>query len=203
MSNVVVSSMIPPVVFSLREVYRGCFRIGPLIINPKVGANLGVGCRGPERMNTSHVIGTVTTVRRCKDPLIVISFKATAACYCVGRGGRCVNNTVTPKVKVSARTLCSHTTGLPEVRVTHPSRVIKGGAMSTVRTKVLCNCINRIRNVMGEVGSRTSRGPAIVTAKNLTNLVTRRSSVVSIISPFLALGNLRVVCGQGVRAVGG
>lgn len=193
----------PPVVPVLRSLSHHCFDIGPVLIKPKVGAKLGVLCSGPGSLKTSHVIGTMTTVTRCGYPLVIVSLKATAAFYIVSRGKGCLNKTITPKVDVSVRTLFRQTSGLPHVRLLGPGSVVYQGAISTVRTKVCCNFIKRVSRVIAHVGTRVGQGSVgIVTANNLTALVTNTSQAVSEISSVLALGNLLVLCRGGGKSQG-
>lgn len=103
--NTVVTDIIPGIVRTLVNTIIHCLRARPLVINDKVGANVGVASRGPGRVKPSEVISMITTCRGCNNPILILSFKATAACSLIARSKEFNINVATPNVQVSTGTL--------------------------------------------------------------------------------------------------
>lgn len=201
-SNNVVSDIIPTLIHALGGTIVLIYNGRLVVINPKVGAKLGVGLSGPTRVNTSLIIKSITIVGGCPLPTILFSVNATAATSIVSGGNTRLNNTVVYNIGATVGSLTDNATRLPRVSVSTPSGVVNTGAVSTVGYKSIVNATTVVRNVISHFRRRLNRGTAIILANKLTGTVSGTLGVRTIISRGLLLSNLGVVCGGGGGWVG-
>lgn len=104
-SSIVVTSIIPGIVRSFHTDVVGFLGVGPVIINPKVGANVGVHVSSPGSLNSSYLTSYINTCCACNNPILITSFNATAAFGCIGSRNIVAYNLVAANVHATTTTL--------------------------------------------------------------------------------------------------
>ncbi len=193
----VVTSIIPSITGDMDHTITGLYRVIPLILNPNVGANLGVGVSGPTRLNTSLITNTINTVSACGVPYIVVSVNATAAIDILSGSDTFLNNIVTTNIELALGTLSRGATLLPSVPVRTPGSIINGGAVRYVRSNLILNATTVLSNLLRHVRTGLNRAPAIITANKLSGRVVARYGRNVVCGRGLLLRNLYTVCRGG------
>lgn len=104
-SSIVVASIIPGIVRSFHTDVIGFLGVSPVVIKPKIGANVGVHVSGPRGVNTSYVTSYTKTCCRCNKPVLITSFNATAAFGCIATSTSIVYKLVAANVHANTTTL--------------------------------------------------------------------------------------------------
>lgn len=122
--DVIISSVVPPMIFTLEHMCYKFFDITPLIVETGVKTGLKIKCDDPRQIGSDRIVNSVAAHEKYEGPLIVVDY-GTATTFCVVTGdGEFLGGAIAPGIKTSAVALSSQTAKLPNVDLETPSRMI-------------------------------------------------------------------------------
>lgn len=122
--DVIISSVVPPMIFTFEHMCYKYFDITPLIVETGVKTGLKIKCDDPRQIGSDRIVNSVGAHEKYEGPLIVVDY-GTATTFCVVTGdGEFLGGAIAPGIKTSASALSSQTAKLPNVDLETPKRVI-------------------------------------------------------------------------------
>src|SRR5690625_4081648 len=82
-SGVIISSVVPPIMFSLEKMSRDYFHVEPMVIgHESIHSFLKMNYPNPKEIGADRIVNTVGAINDYDAPLIIIDFViATSSCY--------------------------------------------------------------------------------------------------------------------------
>ncbi len=159
-TEAIVSSTVPRVVFNLRVLCSRYFDCRPLVVG-KPECNLPVAPRvdqgttvGPDRL-----VNTVAGFNRHGGNLIVVDFGTATTFDVVDHDGAYVGGVIAPGVNLSLEALHMAAAALPHIDIAKPTRVIGTNTVACMQSGVYWGYIGLIEGIVREV--RKERDPAM------------------------------------------
>lgn len=82
MTGIIISSVVPPIMFALEAMCRKYFHIAPLVVGPGVKTGLNIKYENPREVGADRIVNAVSALAQYGGkPLIVVDF-GTAITYC-------------------------------------------------------------------------------------------------------------------------
>lgn len=159
-TEAIISSTVPRVVFNLRVLCSRYFDCRPLVVG-KPECNLPVAPRvdqgvtvGPDRL-----VNTVAGFDRHGGNLIVVDFGTATTFDVVDHDGAYVGGVIAPGVNLSLEALHMAAAALPHIDIAKPARVIGTNTVACMQSGVYWGYIGLIEGIVGQV--RRERDPAM------------------------------------------
>ena len=122
--DIIISSVVPPMVFTLEHMSFKYFDITPLIVETGVKTGLRIKCDDPRQIGSDRIVNSVAAHDKYEGDLIVVDY-GTATTFCVVTGeGEFLGGAIAPGIKTSAAALSTQTAKLPNVDLERPGRMI-------------------------------------------------------------------------------
>ncbi|NLA70434.1 MAG: type III pantothenate kinase [Clostridiales bacterium] len=123
-NDVIISSVVPSLVFTLEHMCFKCFDITPIIVETGVKTGLKIKCDDPRQVGADRIVNSVAANTKYGGPLIVVDF-GTATTFCVvSEDGSFLGGAIAPGIKTAAASLFQQTAKLPTVDLEIPERMI-------------------------------------------------------------------------------
>ena len=151
-TDVIVSSTVPRVVFNLRVLTDRYFGTRPLVVGkpecrlpapPRVDPGTQVG---PDRL-----VNTAGAYDRYGGDLIVVDFGTATTFDVVAKDGAYVGGVIAPGVNLSLEALHMAAAALPHVDVTKPERVIGTNTVACMQSGVFWGYVGLIRGICDRI----------------------------------------------------
>src|ERR1700756_2289512 len=116
----VISSVVPPLDSTLREVCERYFHSRPLFIEPGVKAGMPVQYDNPAEVGADRIVNSVAAFEKFGGPCIVVDFGTATTFDAVSKKGEYMGGVIAPGIGISAEALFERTARLPRVDIRKP-----------------------------------------------------------------------------------
>lgn len=170
-TEAIISSTVPRVVFNLRVLCSRYFDCRPLVVG-KPECNLPTAPRvdqgttvGPDRL-----VNTVAGFNRHGGNLIVVDFGTATTFDVVDHDGAYVGGVIAPGVNLSLEALHMAAAALPHIDIAKPTRVIGTNTVACMQSGVYWGYIGLIEGIVREVRRERDLGMKVIATGGLASL---------------------------------
>ena len=79
--GIIISSVVPPIMFALENMCKKYFDIKPLVVGPGIKTGLNIKYENPREVGADRIVNAVAGIHDYGSPLIIVDF-GTATTYC-------------------------------------------------------------------------------------------------------------------------
>jgi type III pantothenate kinase len=193
-TDVIISSTVPRVVFNLRVFADRFFGCRPLVVGkpdcdlpvqPRVDAGTSVG---PDRL-----VNTAGAWARHGGDLIVVDFGTATTCDVVASDGAYVGGVIAPGVNLSLEALHMAAAALPHVDVTTPPRVIGTNTVDCMQSGVYWGYIGMVQGLCAKIKAEYGRPMKVIGTGGLAPLFAQGADLFDEIEDDLTMHGLTVI----------
>ena len=192
--DVIISSVVPPIMHSLTNAVRKYLNCEPIIIGPGVKTGLNIRYDNPREVGADRIVNAVAAVHKYGAPAIIVDF-GTATTYCaIDRKGDYLGGVITPGVRISMDALFEQASKLPRVEIIKPDKVIGRNTVSSMQAGAVYGqvgqvdyIVRRIKKELGEPECRT------IATGGLANLIAPESETIDVVDAMLTLDGLKLI----------
>jgi type III pantothenate kinase len=191
---VVISSVVPPIMYTLEHMTRKYFKKEPLVIGPGIKTGMNIKYDNPKEVGADRIVNAVAGYEMYGGPLILVDF-GTATTYCaISKHGEYLGGAISPGVRISMDALYQKTAKLPRVELVKPEAVICKNTISSIQSGVIYGYIGQVdyivRRMKKELGSDNAK---VVATGGLSKLIASESETIDIVNGLLTLEGLRII----------
>ncbi len=189
----VVSSVVPPLDSTLREVCERYFHSRPLFIEPGVKTGMPVHYDNPAEVGADRIVNSVAAFEKFGGPCIVVDFGTATTFDVVSRKGEYMGGVITPGIGVSADALFERTARLPRVDIRKPPRVLATNTVNSVQSGLYYGYLGLIDGILERLIAELGDDVTVVATGGLASLMGGGSKYIREIDDLLTLEGLRII----------
>src|SRR5215813_15402240 len=122
--GIIISSVVPPMDSTLREVCERYFHLKPLFVEPGIKTGMPVLYDNPQEVGADRIVNGVAAFEKYGGPCVVVDLGTATTFDAISRKGEYLGGAISPGIGISARALFEHTARLPLVDIRKPSKII-------------------------------------------------------------------------------
>ena len=193
-TDVIISSTVPRVVFNLRVFADRFFGCRPLVVgkpdcllpaNPRVDEGTQIG---PDRL-----VNTAGAYDRHGGDLIVVDFGTATTFDVVASDGAYVGGVIAPGVNLSLEALHMAAAALPHVDVTKPQAVIGSNTVACMQSGVFWGYVGLVREIASRIKGERDRPMRVIGTGGLAPLFSQGDMLFDTIEDDLTMHGLTVI----------
>lgn len=201
-TEVIISSTVPRVVYNLRVFSDRFFGCRPLVVgkadcalpaDPRVDAGTQVG---PDRL-----VNTAGAYDRHGGDLIVVDFGTATTFDVVSEDGAYVGGVISPGVNLSLQALHMAAAALPHVDISKPQSVIGTNTVACMQSGIFWGYVGLVREVCAQIKSERDRPMRIVATGGLAPLFQQNIDLFDEMEEDLTMHGLTVIHEYNKKAV--
>jgi type III pantothenate kinase len=192
-NNIIISSVVPPVMPALERVCTRYFNVNPIIVGPGTKTGIAVKYDNPREVGADRIVNAVAAYEKYGGPLIVIDF-GTATTYCVIlENADYVGGVISPGVTISAEALFQRAAKLPRIEVKNPGQVICKNTVSSMQSGMFYGYVGQVEGLVARMKSEMPPNVTVVATGGLAQLISSATDCIDHIEPMLTLEGLRLI----------
>ncbi len=193
-TDVIISSTVPRVVFNLRVFADRFFGCRPMVVG-KPGCALPVESRVDEgtQVGPDRLVNTAGAYDRHGGNLIVVDFGTATTFDVVAGDGAYIGGVIAPGVNLSLEALHAAAAALPHVDVTMPQKVIGTNTVDCMQSGVFWGYIGLVNGICERVRAEHDAPMRIVGTGGLAPLFAQGEALFDVIEDDLTMHGLTVI----------
>jgi type III pantothenate kinase len=189
----VISSVVPPLDSTLREMCEKYFRSRPLFIEPGVKTGMPVHYDNPAEVGADRIVNSVAAFEKFGGPCIIVDFGTATTFDVVSKKGEYLGGVITPGIGISADALFARTARLPRVDVRKPPRVLATNTVNSVQSGLYYGYLGLIDGILERLIAELGDAVTVVATGGLAGLMGGGSKYIREIDDLLTLEGLRII----------
>ncbi len=191
--GIIVSSVVPPLDSTLREVCQRYFGCKPLFVEPGVKTGMPIHYENPQEVGADRIVNGVGAFEKYGGPCIVVDFGTATTFDCVSAKGEYMGGVICPGIGISAEALFSRTARLPRVDIRRPQRIIGTNTVGSLQSGLFYGYLALVDGILERLAGELGKETKVVATGGLAPLIGNESKFISTVDDNLTLDGLRII----------
>ena len=177
-TDVIISSVVPQVVFNLRILSDRYFHTRPMVVGkPEVELGVPVRVDADTTVGADRLVNTVGAYDRYGGNLIVVDFGTATTFDVVAEDGAYVGGVISPGVNLSLKALSDAAAALPYIDVTRPPHVVGQNTRDCMTSGVFWGYIGLIEGICARIAEERGVKMKVIGTGGLSTLFDQGTDV--------------------------
>ena len=196
-SSIIISSVVPPLESTLRQVCERYFNIKPMFVEPGIKTGMPILVDNPAELGADRLVNGVAAFARYGGPCIVVDFGTATTFDVISAKGEYLGGVISPGLAISAEALFARAARLSRVDVKKPAKVIGTNTVAHIQSGLYYGYIGLVDGILermlNEMRTPDSATPKVIATGGLARLVAEDSRFIETIDDLLTLEGLRLI----------
>jgi type III pantothenate kinase len=196
-SSIIISSVVPPLDSTLRQVCERYFNIKAMFVEPGIKTGMPILVDNPAELGADRLVNGVAAFARYGGPCIVVDFGTATTFDVISAKGEYIGGVIAPGLAISAEALFSRAAKLSRVDVKKPAKVVGTNTVAHIQSGLYYGYIGLVDGILERILNETrhpdSPAPKIVATGGLARLIVDDSRFIDTIDDMLTLDGLRLI----------
>jgi type III pantothenate kinase len=191
--GIVISSVVPPVDSTLRQMCERYFSIKPLFIEPGVKTGMPVQYDNPSEVGADRIVNSVAAFEKYGGPCISVDFGTATTFDCVSAKGEYIGGVICPGIGISADALFGRAARLQRVDIRKPSKVIGTNTVASMQSGLYYGYLGLVDGILELLLREMGPDSKVVATGGLAALFGGGSKYIKSVDETLTLEGLRII----------
>ncbi|MEM8788326.1 MAG: type III pantothenate kinase [Pseudomonadota bacterium] len=193
-TDVIISSVVPQVVFNLRVLSDRYFDTRPLVVGkPEVETGVPLRVDPDTQVGADRLVNTAGAFDRYGGDLVVVDFGTATTFDVVGQDGAYEGGAIAPGVNLSVKALSDAAAALPYIDVTQPDRVVGTNTLACMQSGLYWGYLALIEGLCARISQERGRRMTVIGTGGLAPLFDRGGDVFDHIDNDLTIHGLVLI----------
>jgi type III pantothenate kinase len=191
--GIIISSVVPPMDSTLREVCELYFHLKPLFVEPGIKTGMPVLYENPQEVGADRIVNGVAAFEKFGGPCVVVDLGTATTFDAVSRKGEYLGGIISPGIGISARALFEHTARLPFVDIRKPAKVIGTNTVGSIQAGLFFGYLGLVDGILERLINELGADTKVVATGGLASLIGDNSKYIKNVDDLLTLDGLRII----------
>jgi type III pantothenate kinase len=191
--GVIISSVVPPMNWTLAEMSRIYFAQKALFVEMGVKTGMAVLVDNPLEVGADRIVNGVAAFHKFGGPCIVVDFGTAITFDVISERGEYLGGVIAPGLGIASEALFARAARLPRVEIKDPGRVIGTNTVTHMQAGLYYGAIDMVDGMLTRIKAELKSQATVVATGGQAPLVARGSKQIQHTDEFLTLTGLRLI----------
>lgn len=191
--DVLISSVVPPIMYSLERMVLKYFKRKPLVVGPGIKTGLNIKVDNPKEVGADRIVNAVAAIAEYGAPLIIVDLGTATTLCVINEEGVYLSGAISPGINISMEALYQNAAKLPKVEFSKPESVIGRNTVMAMQSGLYYGYIGLIDGLVTRMKQQFKKEPKVIATGGLADYISQDSSTIEIVDPDLTLKGLRII----------
>jgi type III pantothenate kinase len=192
-TGVMISSVVPPVNWTLAEMARVYLGKKALFVEPGVKTGMAVLVDNPMEVGADRIVNGVAAFHKYGGPCIVVDFGTAITFDVISAKCEYLGGVIAPGIGIISEALFTRTARLPRVEVKDPGKVIGTNTVTHMQAGLYYGAVDMTDGMLARIKAEMGCEAVVVATGGQARLVAKGSKQIKHIDEFLTLTGLRLI----------
>src|SRR6202007_2030373 len=192
-SGVIISSVVPPLNWTLAEMSRLYLEKKALFVEMGVKTGMSVQVDSPMEVGADRIVNGVAAFHLYGGPCVVVDFGTAITFDVISAKCEFLGGVIAPGIGISSEALFSRAARLPRVEIKDPGKVIGTNTVTNMQRGLYYGSVDLVDGMLARIKEEMKAEPTVVATGGQARLVARGSKHIQHGDEFLTLKGLRLV----------
>jgi type III pantothenate kinase len=192
-TDVIVSSVVPPLQATLVRLARELFGHDPLFVGPGIRTGMPIRYDNPAEVGADRIVNAVAARELCGAPVVVVDFGTATTFDIVNARGEYAGGIIAPGILISAEALFARASRLYRVDVQAPPRLIGSNTASAMQAGIFFGYVGLVDGILERVAAEIPGLRGVVATGGQAELIATSSRHITRVEALLTLRGLRLI----------
>ena len=191
--GVIISSVVPPVNWTLAETARIYFGKKALFVEPGVKTGMPVLVDNPLEVGADRIVNAVAAFHQFGGPCIVVDFGTAITFDAISAKGEYLGGVIAPGIGIASEALFARAARLPRVEIKDPGKVIGTNTVTHIQAGLYYGAVDMVDGMIARIKKELGENAKVIATGGQARLVARGSKQIQHTDEFLTLAGLRLI----------
>jgi type III pantothenate kinase len=189
----VMSSTVPPLLNTFRQVCRDYFNVEALVVGPGVKTGVRVLYDNPREVGPDRILHAVAALQRYTPPLVIVDVGTALVFDAVSRDGDYLGGAIAPGIAIASQALFSRAAMLHRVSLESPGGPIGRNTTHALQAGIVFGYAEMVRGMVRRFKAEIGDDATVVATGGYARVVADEAACFDAIEDDLNLEGLRIV----------
>lgn len=192
-TGVIISSVVPPVNWTLGEMSRVYLGKKALFVEMGVKTGMAVLVDNPAEVGADRIVNGVAAFHLYGGPCIVVDFGTAITFDAISVKGEYLGGVIAPGLGIAAEALFARAAKLPRVEIKDPGKVIGTNTVTHIQAGLYYGAVDMVDGMLARMKKELGENAKVVATGGQARLVAKGSKYIEHTDEFLTLTGLRLI----------
>jgi type III pantothenate kinase len=192
-SGVIISSVVPPVNWTLTEMARRYLGKTALFVEPGVKTGMSVLVDNPMEVGADRIVNGVAAFHKYGGPCIVVDFGTAITFDVISAKCEYLGGVIAPGIGIASEALFSRAARLPRVEIRDPGKVIGTNTVTHMQAGLYYGAVDMVDGMLSRIKAELKSNSVVIATGGQAPLVALGAKQIQHVDEFLTLTGLRLI----------
>ncbi len=194
LDRIIISSVVPQLTQTIRDVFAKRSNVEPLILNGKVDTGITINTESPQAVGADLIADAVGAYSLAEQDSIVVDFGTATTLSAVTRAGEMTGVAICAGLKVTIDALVGKAAQLSQIPLEPPKNVIGKNTIEAMQSGLVLGHICMVEGLIDRMRTQLASNSVMVIATGgLAEKIGPHTDYFDVVDPMLTLDGLRTI----------
>lgn len=192
--DVIISSVVPKVMYSLNNGIIKYFGIQPIVVGVGTKTGIKINRTDPREVGSDRIVDAVAAYEMYGGPCIVVDFGTATTYDLIGPNGTFEAGVTSPGIKICAKALWNETAKLPEIEIKKPDSILGRDTISSMQAGIVYGYIGQTEYIIDRMKEESGlENLKVIATGGMGRIICENTDRIDIYNNELTLQGMRII----------
>ncbi len=192
-TDIIISSVVPPLLPIWERVCRKIFKASPLIVGPGIKTGMPVHYKNPSEVGADRIVNAVAAFELVTGAVIAVDFGTAITFDCISKDGAYLGGAIFPGIHIATEALFDRASMLHRIEITQPASAIGRTTTEAIQSGLLYGYAGMVDSMVARIRDELGEQAHVIATGGLAQRVADITETIERVEPFLTLEGLRLL----------